>query len=138
MARDYVNQSGPGHSRAKLARTRRCATLMGAMGATEREGIVAGNEALFRRVNEAIDRGRWPGEDASAFRCECAQSGCSELLDLGREQYEGVRAHPRRFVVAPGHEEPRFELVVERQPRHVVVEKRGQAGAIAEATDPRG
>ena len=38
---------------------------------------IAGNEAVFRDVNEALQAGRWPGEEASpvAFRCECAEVG---------------------------------------------------------------
>lgn len=102
-----------------------------------RAEVVAGNEALFRRINEAIERGRWPGEEPGAFRCECAQRGCSELLDLGHSEYETVRANPRRFIVAAGHSDPRHENVVEARDRYLVVEKRGQAALIAEATDPR-
>jgi hypothetical protein len=44
-----------------------------------------------------------------------------------------VRSHPRRFVVLPGHQEPAVGLAVEVHPGYVVVEKRGEAGLIAEA-----
>ncbi len=135
-----MNQAERGRRAALAGRTwREPASVKGcaAVGADGREELVAGNEAVFRRINEAIQRGRWPGEDGGAFRCECARSGCAELLDLSQEQYEAVRAHPRRFVVAAGHEDAGVEDVVERRPRHVVVEKRGQAGQIAEDTDPR-
>lgn len=107
------------------------------MGVDTQAEVVAGNEALFRRVNEAIERGVWPGEQPSAFRCECARSGCAELLSLTHEKYEAVRSNPRRFIVVPGHEDSRFEDVVERDARWAIVEKRGQAGALAEAADPR-
>jgi hypothetical protein len=43
-----------------------------------------------------------------------------------------VRSHPRRFVVLPGHEEPAVESTVEVYLSYVVVEKRGEAGRIAE------
>jgi hypothetical protein len=43
-----------------------------------------------------------------------------------------VRSHPRRFVVLPGHEETAIESIVEVYPGYVVVEKRGEAGRIAE------
>jgi hypothetical protein len=48
-----------------------------------------------------------------------------------------VRAHPDRFLVVTGHELPRFERVVEDHGRYVVVEKQGEAGEVAEDTDPR-
>jgi hypothetical protein len=103
-----------------------------------REEVVAGNEAMHRRVNEAIERGRWPGEEeATSFRCECARRGCSLLIELTHDQYEEVRANPRRFIVTPGHEDDTVEDVVEICPAYLVVEKRGQAGRLADVTDPR-
>lgn len=100
---------------------------------------VAENEALSREVNEAIERGRWPGERdvVSTYRCECAQLGCSQLIKLTPRKYERIRSHPRRFVVARGHELLELETVVEQAPGYLVVEKRDIAGAVAEATDPR-
>ena len=100
----------------------------------------AGNEALFREVNEAIERGQWPGEEDSrtAFRCECAQLDCSELISLAPREYERIRATSRRFVVALGHEVEEVETVVETGDGYVVVEKRDEAGRLAEAGDPRG
>ncbi len=100
---------------------------------------LATNEAVFREVNEGIGRGQWPGEEGERvrFRCECAQLGCSELLEASVHEYERVRAHGRRFIVVPGHERPEVEIVVETRPGFLVVEKRGQAGAAAEETDPR-
>jgi hypothetical protein len=66
----------------------------------------ARNEAIFREVNEALKAGRWPGEEGApiAFRCECGRLGCSRLVELTSKEYERIRAHPRRFVVAPGHD----------------------------------
>src|SRR3982074_556729 len=89
------------------------------------QGRVAGNEALFREVNEAIERGKWPGEEDSpaAFRCECARLDCNQLLSLTPRDYERVRATPRRFVVMPGHEVADVESVVETGSGYVVVEK---------------
>jgi hypothetical protein len=97
------------------------------------------NEAMFREVNEAIERGQWPGEVGStaSFRCECARLGCTRIIELTVEEYEEVRAHSRRFVVAIGHQQPEVERVVEERPAYLVVEKRDQAGEVAEATDPR-
>ncbi len=97
------------------------------------------NEAVFRKINEAIERGQWPGEEDApvGFRCECAQLGCNEMVELSVREYERVRAHPRRFIVLAGHERPDAEVVVETQPGYRVVEKLGQAGAAAAARDPR-
>lgn len=100
---------------------------------------MATNEASFRDVNEALKRGRWPGEDRKpvAFRCECAQLGCTRMIELGPPDYERIRANPRRFLVAPDHNLPEAETVVERHEAYVVVEKLEEAGRVAEVTDPR-
>lgn len=97
-------------------------------------------ESMIREVNEGIERGQWPGdEDAPVgFRCECARVGCNQLVELTVRQYEQIRSHPRRFVVVPGHELPEVETVVATRPGYVIVEKRDQAGAVAERSDPRG
>jgi hypothetical protein len=100
---------------------------------------VANNEALFRKVNEAIERGQWPGEQDSptAFRCECASLDCNELVSLTPREYERVRAVARRFLVLPGHQLPEVETVIEQRSDYVIVEKHDAAGELAEASDPR-
>ncbi len=100
---------------------------------------IAANESAFREINEAIERGQWPGEPAGpvAFRCECARLGCNELIELSISEYEEIREHGRRFAVAPGHEASEAEAVVEKRPGYAVVEKLGQAGEVAESADPR-
>jgi hypothetical protein len=97
------------------------------------------NEAVFRQINEGIERGQWPGEEdaPTGFRCECARLGCNELLELSVNDYEAVRANPRRFLVLPGHEQLEAEIVVETHAGYLVVEKLAQAGTAAEETDPR-
>lgn len=100
---------------------------------------VGANEAALREVNEAIERGTWPGEgDAPVgFRCECARLGCDQVVELTIDEYEQVRAHPRRFVLVQGHEVPIEDTLLVSGTGWVVVEKRDVAGAVAEATDPR-
>jgi hypothetical protein len=100
---------------------------------------VAYNEDTFREVNEGIARGLWPGEEDSltSFRCECARLGCNQMIELKGRDYERIRSHPRRFVVAVGHELPATETVVERGAGYLVVEKRGEAGREAQSLDPR-
>jgi len=97
------------------------------------------NEAVFREINEGIERGQWPGEEESpvSFRCECARLGCNEMIELSVNEYESVRANPRQFIVLPGHERLDAEIVVDRRTGYFVVEKLAQAGRTAEETDPR-
>ncbi|MGH2892385.1 MAG: hypothetical protein ACRDPM_03835 [Solirubrobacteraceae bacterium] len=104
------------------------------------QGRVAANEALLREVNEAIERGQWLGEENEpvGFRCECARLGCDQVIALALREYERVRAHPRRFILAQGHEVPEAETVVESGAGWAVVEKRQRAGDVAQDTDPRG
>ena len=100
---------------------------------------LAANESTFRDVNEAIQSGRWPGDATArvAFRCECANLGCNMLVEMTVAAYEQVRGHPRRFLVVADHHIPDAESVVETGAGYVVVEKRGEAGRVAEETDPR-
>jgi hypothetical protein len=100
---------------------------------------IAANETRFREVNEAIERGLWPGEEDSivAFRCECARLECNRLVSITPREYELVRADGRRFLVLPGHEDTAVETVVLSRPGYRVVEKHDGAGRLADASDPR-
>ena len=53
------------------------------------------------------------------------------------DEYEDVRRMSTTFVVAPGHELPDVERVVETNERFRIVEKEGDAAAVAMRTDPR-
>jgi hypothetical protein len=48
--------------------------------------------------------------------------------------YAQVREEPRRFLVVPGHEDPRLEKVVATSAEYLIVEKTGAAGEVAEHT----
>jgi hypothetical protein len=100
---------------------------------------IAANQVMCREVNEAIERGQWPGEEdaAVAFRCECARLGCDQMIELSVRGYERIRENPRHFAVARGHELTDVEVVIDEQPGYFVVEKLDVAGAVAEETDPR-
>ncbi len=100
---------------------------------------IAHNESIFREINERIEAGHWPQprEQPMAFRCECAKLGCNVLVSLTLDGYERVRADATRFLLCPGHELPDVEVVVERHPGYIVVEKQGEAARVAERTDPR-
>jgi hypothetical protein len=99
----------------------------------------AANEATIRDVNEGIERGQWPGEEDTpvGFRCECARLGCNQLVELTVREYEEIRQNPRRFVVAPGHEFPDVETVVETRRGYFIVEKPDPGAEVAERHDPR-
>jgi hypothetical protein len=97
---------------------------------------VARNEAAFRQVNEAIERGRQTRDGLVGFVCECGRLGCNEIIELTLSEYEAVRSDARRFAVRHGHEMGPEEIVETRE-RYAVVVKRGGAGDIAELRDPR-
>ncbi|CAN5318800.1 hypothetical protein BH18ACT14_BH18ACT14_08090 [soil metagenome] len=102
----------------------------------------ARNEALFREVNERLERiakqaeeRGWPPEDGCfAFHCECG--GCAEKVQMTIAEYESLRSQDDRFALAPGHDTPELEGVVERTERYVIVDKHGIAEALV-ADDPR-
>ena len=100
---------------------------------------LAHNETVFREINERIEAGQWPRRPrrAVAFRCECGSLRCNLLIELTIVEYEQVRASSTHFLLVPGHEIPAIERVVEREGNFVVVEKLGDAGQVAEETDPR-
>lgn len=98
---------------------------------------IARNESRRRDVNEAIESGRQARSGLVGFVCECGQLGCTAIIEVTLAAYEEVREHPRRFLVADGHEQLEAEDVIERRGEHLVVEKRGDAGVVAAAEDPR-
>ena len=102
------------------------------------EERAARNEALFREFNERVER--LAGAvvlERIRFVCECADLECLERVDLTRAAYEGVRSDPTRFVVAPGHENPKIERAVARGEGYLVVEKVEHAAQVAIEHDPR-
>lgn len=98
----------------------------------------AKNEDLFREVNERI-RGLAGSDPAQQFDavCECTDAACREPVALLPAEYEAVRADGARFVVAPGHDSPPIERILEKTDRYWVVEKFGEAEEEAERLDPR-
>lgn len=105
---------------------------------SERERRVGVNESVFREVNEHIEE---LAEDLDASRvefvCECTDPTCAQRVAVSLAGYEAVRAHSDRFLLLPGHQNLDFERIVEEHDHYLVVEKLGEAGQIAEDTDPR-
>ena len=97
---------------------------------------VARNDDTFRKANEQI-RGaadEHEFEGPIPFLCECPDEACTEIVRLTREEYEGIRSHPRHFVNAPGHSNKASEhkRVIAKGDGYEVIEKIGKAGEIAE------
>ena len=95
-----------------------------------REERRAKNEVIFRAGNEAIVRnvGDVP---TLALICECGSPDCLDRIHVTPEEYEAVRAHPARFLVATGHEDEN-ETVVDEFDRFGVIEKTGASRAVVE------
>ena len=107
---------------------------------TAQKERLARNESFFREVNERIGdiADRLGGDDETyEYLCECANPECTERIELTAAEYENVRGDGARFVLAPGHAMEELEIIVHRQPDHVLVEKIGVAGEVAEELDPR-
>jgi hypothetical protein len=102
---------------------------------------VARNDATFRQANEELraHADEWGMDGSLPAICECADVRCTAVVRLTPAEYEAVRAHPTRFINVPGHETSAhgWAQVVGAFGEYVVVEKVGEAGAIAERLDPR-
>jgi hypothetical protein len=99
----------------------------------------ARNEEAVREVNRQIEEGAKLHEVTSTMpiHCECARRLCLEKLELDAATYEGILGERYRFVVAPGHEEPSLERVVEQHDGYVVVEKVGEARKAIDEDHPQ-
>ncbi len=113
------------------------------MSADVVDARAARNESLFREINERIEASNaahlWVDPPYADWVCECAREECAVPVQLTVREYETVRANPVRFLVAPSeeHVSSDVERVVTRDDRYWVVEKRGTAGDVSEALDPR-
>ncbi|MBV8599050.1 MAG: hypothetical protein JO017_09530 [Actinobacteria bacterium] len=106
------------------------------MAANEtRDTRIAENEAAFRAANESLrvvfenDE----GADRYPFLCECGDPRCTVVVMLGLDAYAGLREHPSRFVIAPGHKQLDTETILEEGEGFQLIEKTGVAGDIARA-----
>ena len=107
----------------------------------ERGGRIGQNEVVFREVNERL---RELGESFSLvsqvaeFVCECANTSCTERVQLTLAEYEHARSDPKWFVVVRGHEQLDYERVIEETDTYSIVEKLpGGPAGIAIKEDPR-
>ena len=105
-----------------------------------RETRLAKNEMLFREINEQIKQSAdRHGIDAHMyeFLCECSNIDCTLRLHMTVTAYERLRADPTQFAVAPGHELPEIERVVEDCDGYSIVQKHGEAAELGRKEDPR-
>jgi len=97
----------------------------------------------MREINERIaelrEQGSWSDADRFAeLHCKCnAFPTCDAKLTLPVEEYERIRSQDDRFAVAPGHESPELETVVERHETWFVVDKLPQFDPLV-SEDPGG
>lgn len=96
-----------------------------------REERLAQNEARFREINESAQPQR-ESHGEGRFVCECADRGCMLWIELTRDEYAAVRRNPRWFIVAPSHEIPDVESVVDRKPGYFVIEKPAEVDHIVQ------
>ena len=97
---------------------------------------LARHQTLFREVNERVNEVRPSTVSFGEFVCECSDPSCTKSLSVAAGEYEAVRANPKRFIVARGHEVREVERVVFDNDRFLVVEKTVETEFMAE-TDPR-
>jgi hypothetical protein len=99
-----------------------------------RETRIGLNEDWCRTLNERKAEWIARGDLAAGFRCECWRLDCNDRIPLSGREWREVRARPNRFAVAPGHLAPEDETVIRECRRFWIIEKRGEAGGVAEET----
>jgi hypothetical protein len=98
----------------------------------------ARNEARFRTQNEWVETAGSAPASLLRFVCECGDGECGRTIRLTTAEYESVRAASNRFAIAPNHENPECEVVIQECPRYAVVDKvEGWGLRISRETDPR-
>ncbi len=98
----------------------------------DRDERVANNEVAFRNANESlhVTFSAEGSEEPYPFLCECGDSSCTSVILVSLDQYEQVREHPARFLIASGHKQLESERIVEDDETFQVVEKAGRAGEL--------
>jgi len=72
------------------------------------------------------------------IRCECANSGCTERLEVPIEEYERVRKCPGWLLIVPGHVIPHTEHVIEQHGGYDIVKVQPLTGALSRSDLSRG
>jgi hypothetical protein len=69
-------------------------------------------EGALWSVNDRIRELAPTWDGLHALVCECADMHCLRTLSIPASAFDELRAAPRRFAVAPGHEEAESETVL--------------------------
>jgi hypothetical protein len=108
----------------------------------ERERRIGANQAIFREVNERLEKVNQAFSamtQSMEIMCECGDMSCAQMISIPLADYERIRRDAALFAVLPGHGAPEVDSVVERHAGYEVVRKHpGEPERVAEATDPRG
>jgi hypothetical protein len=99
-----------------------------------------GNETRARDINEIEDANHEHAGVSATNRyvCECSDASCMATISLTQDEYEQVRAHSARFVIALNHENPELDLLIAEHEGFAVVRKLpGFPARMATASDPR-
>jgi hypothetical protein len=99
----------------------------------------ARNESVFRDANERIEARLDElslSDGRSPFLCECEDPVCTRPVRLTAAQYEAVRKHSDRFIIASGHAVDDSDVISRHDDFQVIV-KRGAEGSIVARLDPR-
>ncbi len=87
---------------------------------------------MNERIGELMESFRVPADEPAGFLCECDRPECQATVDLTPAEYAHVRSQPRHFAVLREHVNHEVERTVHETDRFVVIEKEGEAGALAE------
>jgi len=105
----------------------------------ERKRRIGENEAVFRTVNEEVNRRDvtfTAAANTMRIVCECGVRSCTVHIEITPEAYRRVREDATLFVIRPGHDLPEAETVVEKADGYWVVQKdEGLPAALAIAAD---
>jgi hypothetical protein len=108
------------------------------MGDLRKERIAV-NEGLFRNANERT--AQWEevqaSDDPVLYVCECANPDCRKRIRLSKDEYERTRNDSKHFAVAPGHQIPDAETVLEEKDGWLLIEKHQDVAETVRAMDPR-
>ncbi len=80
----------------------------------------AANDKVEELVGEA---GADAERERAPFFCECSDADCRRRIRITPQRWTEIHAHPRDFVVTPGHQSLDVERVVESFPGYLVVRK---------------
>jgi hypothetical protein len=94
----------------------------------------ARNQSMFRAVNARLHANANGGAQARRIACECADTECTEAIEIGKSEYERLRDDPNLFAVLEAHVYPEVEDIVEASRGFVVVAKRGEARELVSRT----